>query len=83
LTLLVGLLGVVLLVRRPRAVRPQRVNTPVRDTPPAAAPEASNEPDVATATASNSETAKSNSDGNKNGTSDIEDRQEPQETRPP
>ena len=83
LTLLVGILGVVLLVRRPRAVRPQRVNAPVRDTPPAATPEARSEPDVATGTASNSDTAKSNSDGNKNGTSDIEDRQEPQETRPP
>lgn len=84
LTLLVGLLGVVLLVRRPRAVRPQGGNAPVRETPQAAAPEARTEPEAATETASNSGTAnESNSDENKNGTSDMDARQEPQETRPP
>jgi len=84
LTLLVGLLGVVLLVRRPRAVRLQGGNTPVRETPQTAAPEARAEPEAATGTASDLGTAnKSNSDGNKNGTSDINAREEPQETRPP
>ena len=83
LTLLVGLLGVVLLVRRPRAVRPQVANAPVREPPQATAQTARTETESASGAASSAENTEVKRDENKNDNSNLDARQEAQETRPP